>query len=258
MTGERGPANGISRRSRRSVRRLGAFAVITLALLGTGCSSAPISMAPLSAPVRQVISEPRLHEIVQRSVGESIHSIRNFEKKTLPRLTESVTIDVVLGDAFLPAGTVLAAGTEHGASVYCTAERLGRFGNLSSRICLRDTASRGAFDEWRAPEGPPARVVWVKLAKPAAYGLIETTEDIGGFQYELLYQGVAENVVRILYREFIDDRVRPAFQQDLSYTLAPEGPTEVSFRSTRLRIHSADNNSIRYEILSGMTAPPSP
>ena len=56
----------------------------------------------------------------------------------------------------------------------------------------------------------------------------------------------------LLYREYIDDLARPAFQQDLSYTLAAEGPTEVSFRGTRFRILSADNNKIRYELLSGL------
>lgn len=75
---------------------------------------------------------------------------------------------------------------------------------------------------------------------------------MGGFRYELLYQGISGNVVSLLYREYIDDLARPAFQQNLTYTLTPEGPTEVSFRETRIRILSADNNRIRYEVLSGL------
>jgi hypothetical protein len=73
----------------------------------------------------------------------------------------------------------------------------------------------------------------------------------GGFRYELIYQGFDRGVVRVTYREFVDSMARPAFQQDLSYTLEPGGrPTTVSFRSVRLEILSADNNSIRYRVLS--------
>ena len=49
-----------------------------------------------------------------------------------------------------------------------------------------------------------------------------------------------------------NDLARPAFQQDLHYTLEPSGPTEVSFRGARIRILSADNNTIHYELLSGL------
>jgi len=44
------------------------------------------------------------------------------------------------------------------------------------------------------------------------------------------------------------------FQQDLKYTLADTGPTEIRFRVARLRIASADNNGIKYELLSGLRA----
>ena len=73
-----------------------------------------------------------------------------------------------------------------------------------------------------------------------------------GFKYELLYQGLSSGVVSILYREYVDNLARPAFQQDLLYTLQPGAPTEVSFRTVRMTIHSADNNGIGYTITRGL------
>lgn len=72
-----------------------------------------------------------------------------------------------------------------------------------------------------------------------------------GFRYDLLYQGFDRGVVRVTYREFNDSLARPAFQQDLSYTLnASNRPTQVSFRNVRLEITGADNNAIRYRVLT--------
>jgi hypothetical protein len=46
-------------------------------------------------------------------------------------------------------------------------------------------------------------------------------EAIGsGFKYELLYQGFDRGVARVTYREYLADLARPAFQQDLTYTLS--------------------------------------
>jgi hypothetical protein len=78
-----------------------------------------------------------------------------------------------------------------------------------------------------------------------------------GFRYELLYQGLSAGVVKILYREYFDSLVRPAFQQELSYTLEEPGPTEISFRSIRMTIHSADNNRLEYTINDGLRQPSS-
>ena len=52
-----------------------------------------------------------------------------------------------------------------------------------------------------------------------------------GFRYELLYQGVANGVVRLLYREFVDDMARPSFSQELTFeaNTRPGESTKVAF-----------------------------
>lgn len=73
-----------------------------------------------------------------------------------------------------------------------------------------------------------------------------------GFKMELLYQGVADDVLRLSYREFNESLARPAFQQELTYTLSEEGSTEVSFRSLRIEVVSGDNSELRYRVLQGL------
>ena len=77
----------------------------------------------------------------------------------------------------------------------------------------------------------------------------QTIED--GFKYELIYQGRDGNVARIAYREYTDNLARPAFSQELTYTLEAGAGTPVRFREVSLTIHQADNNQIVYTVQSG-------
>lgn len=77
----------------------------------------------------------------------------------------------------------------------------------------------------------------------------QTIQD--GFKYELLYQGRSGDVVRIAYREYTDNLARPAFSQEITYTLDPGQPTLVQFRNVSLTIEEADNSKIVYTVHSG-------
>jgi hypothetical protein len=220
-------------------------------LLLSSCAST----APLVPNVSTKVGEsPRLNEVVERSVGEVIYETYNYQEFEGAKLSELATVDVLAATWSLPAGEPLQAYVDGSTKIYCTREPALRvMGKITSRVCLADLDNNQRFDSWKAPQGPPARQKWNKLKNELGFssgGAMTST--MGGFRYELLYQGISGNIVSLLYREYIDDLVRPAFQQDLSYTLAAEGATEVSFRGTRLRLLSADNNRIRYELLSGL------
>lgn len=221
-------------------------------LVVAGCAT---TMAPVSTAERRVGEEPALLSQVERSVGDVIYATFNYEKVLAARLTEPVMIDVMAARAAIPAGSTLDAFSDGGVSAYCTKD-LALNVTLSgpySRVCLADSDRNGRFDSWKAPEGPPARMMWAKLKSEAAFSTEDSASAVTeGFRHELLYQGLSGNVIKLLYREFVNDLVRPAFQQELSYTLETSGPTEVSFRGTRLRIYSATNNAIRYEVLAGL------
>lgn len=226
--------------------------VPVLLLVLSGCASAPLS-APLIH--RKVGESPALRAASEREVGEVIYETFDYEEWQGAQLAEPLRISVLAAQATINPGDALIAVEEKGATVYCTAKPTLQVVNQapSSRVCLADRNQDQRFEEWRAPEGPPARINWAPLKVAVSFSTGSKMAPTGnGYRYELLYQGLSGNVVRLLYREYVDDLIRPAFQQDLSYTLASSGPTEISFRGTKIVIESADNNRIRYEVLSSL------
>lgn len=83
---------------------------------------------------------------------------------------------------------------------------------------------------------------------------IETAEEIqpdeNSVSKELLYQGFSRGTLRLTYREFLRDMARPSFYQETTYEIT-SFPAEVRFQEVAIRILSADNNRIRYQITSG-------
>ena len=62
-----------------------------------------------------------------------------------------------------------------------------------------------------------------------------------------IYNGRVGNVVKFTYREFVDDRARPSFTQDVQYDLS--NSDIVGFKGLRIQILNADNSTIEYKVL---------
>ena len=72
--------------------------------------------------------------------------------------------------------------------------------------------------------------------------------DLGSFHAELIYSGLAGNVVRIVYREYVDNLARPAFQQELQYDL--DDSKTIRFRSVIIEVLAATNQTIQYKVVA--------
>ena len=77
------------------------------------------------------------------------------------------------------------------------------------------------------------------------------------YRWDLVYTGRSGTTVTFLYREFnIDEdelktevsRIRPSFQQNLTYDLSEE--SEIGYQGLRIEIREATNSSISYRIVS--------
>ena len=66
---------------------------------------------------------------------------------------------------------------------------------------------------------------------------------------ELIYSGIAGDIIKILYREGIDRErsTRPSFFQELSYDL--KSSSIIVFKNFRIEVLSANNEGIRFVIL---------
>ena len=74
-----------------------------------------------------------------------------------------------------------------------------------------------------------------------------TTNDMLSFQQTLLYSGKIGNKVNISYREFSNNKARPAFSNDVEYDL--DESNVIGYKGALLEIINATNQSIKYKVL---------
>lgn len=68
----------------------------------------------------------------------------------------------------------------------------------------------------------------------------------GSFEAELVYAGISNETIRLLYREYLDGLARPAFTQELTYDLKES--REIDFKSLRLEVVKAGNSRIEFRV----------
>lgn len=72
----------------------------------------------------------------------------------------------------------------------------------------------------------------------------EIQAESGYKNFEVIYSGISDTAMQFTYREFTPDNMaRPAFFQDLTYSL---GSKSLRFRGFKIQVLSASNESIRF------------
>jgi hypothetical protein len=69
----------------------------------------------------------------------------------------------------------------------------------------------------------------------------------GSFKAEFIYTGIDKGSIHISYREFSNNLIQPALQQELHYDLNKSD--QITFRSLRIKVLEADNRRIKYMVL---------
>jgi hypothetical protein len=227
-------------------------------LMPSGCvgvallfAAACVAMPPPQLPSeRRVGEEPRPGETTRRSVGETLYTTFDYWTGEHPRLVEGYGRQYLLGQILISPGTYLTARPKRdGGFEHCTPEPTYSGPGGPSIVCFFGPPELDYYTHVRVP--PLKYGSWTTMDKQVTYQVEEVM--LGeGRKIELLYQGLANDVIRLLYREYVENLVRPAFQQELTYTLAAEGPTEIQFRTLKIEVITADNNGLTYRILHGL------
>lgn len=68
------------------------------------------------------------------------------------------------------------------------------------------------------------------------------------FKQEFVFNGKVDNNLKFMYREYINDMARPAFNQELQYDLNES--SIIGFKGLRLEVIKATNTKIDYKVLS--------
>lgn len=115
-----------------------------------------------------------------------------------------------------------------------------------NNICLVDTNNTGYFTHSAMKEMsqlfPLDKSIKYFESQDVSYN-----ED--SFKYEVLYQGKIANKIKISFREFNNDMVRPAFTQDIEYELESNKPTIIGFKGLRIEVIKATNQNITYSVI---------
>jgi hypothetical protein len=236
-------------------RALIAGIAIVLALPGCSTYGKPVPIRVTQRKVRGHQPEHRTFAEVQ--VGDVMYTEFDFVE-TQRQGGEAVYLDdgfewsrwngqrVSIEPGYRLSPVLTSDGTE-----YCTRE--GRFRDVlgpARSVCFLDRDSDGYFNRMAVV----APVPYKTRIDPTPYrremvGTQHAKVPITGFKKELIYQGRSGEVLKIQYREFLDDLARPAFYQDINYDFSPGGI--IAFQSARIEVVDANNLWIKYRVLAG-------
>lgn len=204
----------------------------------TGCAS-----IQTASPKRQVGSFPELGKTQTVSTGQVMVTKYDYLSLGMATLLERVDQSRWYGRPAVQAGEKLTPAISGGQQIFC-------FPGFSlGAACFADSKGDGSFD-LAYTVNLYGYLVNKDRIQPAAYRIADQSIK-DGFKYELLYEGVDNDVVRIAYREYTENVARPAFSQDLTYTLASSGTTQIKFREVSINVLHADNTSIEYTVETG-------
>lgn len=203
-------------------------------------------------PVLTTIAKQKHGVVHTARVGEVV--IETARRKTFPVITLNSEVPIEITDkngtkfSFVISGT-LSQKTGNAQGKFYQAEQSisvkGALNYLKGGIFVENaTGKQSAF--WFPPYDLPA--ILVPMQSVEYSNGIYTEEEDGEFKTELLYMGKNKDSIKFAYREFIDDKIRPAFSQEVSYDYT--GPTEVAYKSFELYVIEATGNKIIYKVVS--------
>lgn len=231
---------------------LGLIGALTLA----SCASVPLNYVP----VTEQISRPVLNEDTVVALGESM-----LEQGTAT-LTDGVYLPVEnnVRGVILSPGFYPKTGEEDGRVF--TGYQNQRNGSELGYVTLQG----GIFGQVFLPRG--IRFDREKqetcVIVPNGYGMNQPLCDTekpyqftkrplissNDFQQTLIYSGRVGNRIRVSYREFSGNMARSAFTNEAEYDLSES--TIIAYRGARIEVLEANNEEIRYRVLSNFNTQP--
>lgn len=217
-----------------------------LMLMGiSACASPQYNYRP--EPVD--VSFPPLNQVVSAGVGEEMLRQGKYVEQDSILLHQAVSVG--LGAYSFSPGYYTKVGQDDSSEFY-NPEPGGEGGHVTKGV-LADPyeAMQVMLNE------PMICGVSVLGGKACADGvnfsrIKRPSLQSAGFQQVLLYSGRIGNRVNIGYREFSNNRARPAFNNDVEYDLT-ESKT-IGYKGAEIEIFEATNRYIRYKVLRNFNA----
>ena len=214
--------------------------LLVSSLILTGCMSMSIPQFQNVTTYRRG-KIPEINQESSTDVGSTIYTEFDYQETETIKLTENVNSSL----ADIPANTTFLAMTMDGVLVYSP------YGTVNyPGILLSDQNEDGKLD--RIKDISSMNSSWRNLQPEVAY---EEAESIptqsGGFKLELVYQGLTDNQIKVLYREYNNNIARPAFTQNVEYELDDNGEGLIAFKGARIEVLEASSSEIKYRVIKG-------
>ena len=211
----------------------------------SGCASVQPYQSTESASTEHVVEQtPQIGEVETSTVGSTMVRVKDYYVST----TEMNTLKIVS----LPVGDKFWQGVSVGQEYPITGimKRNGIEYLLAGCSALQGALTCVHVNPVTlVSEGWGNSLFFGGKGAGAKYKreVIEEVSSSSGFtNFELVYSGVSNNVLRLKYREFSpDDLAKPAFFQDLSYSM---DDSSVFFKNIEIDVLEANNRLIKYVV----------
>lgn len=174
-------------------------------------------------------------------VGEEMLSKGSQTTVNAINLKQSVSVGLTSGYTFSP-GIYTQVGHSEGKIFYSPVNY-----GMVQRFFLADPYG-GMYIDHKEKELCGVSVFGGTVCADADYEVTKhTRNDMLSFQQTLLYSGKIGNKINISYREFSNNKARPAFSNDVEYDLSDNNV--IGYKGALLEILNANNLSIKYKVL---------
>lgn len=217
---------------------------IAASILLVGCSSAP----PLELQTSPLIGVafPDVGATATVEIGQTIISKANLQRRPAIKLPFNVSEKISLGTTNVKAGVLPLWAKNQEGSFYR---------DYSSTFTFTDTIPHGQGGIFVPSNNALKPVVYYvphpdKIGKIPVSGIEHTISETwskDSYKRELVYTGISQNTISVLYREFSDDVARPAFSQDLKYDLS-QGKT-IGYKGARFEVVNATNTELTFKVI---------
>ncbi len=187
-------------------------------------------------------------------VGEEIFTAFKHREADQPkriRLDKEVRGRFILSDVIVPRDTVLI---ESHPGTLCSVEKLyiDPIVGPWAPVCFQDKNNDGKPDRFGVKPG----LIW--LWKPLAAldvnyrqdELKRISLDAGGYKRELIFKGVDDTTLRVMYREFNGTLDRPEVVEDLAFPIV-DGMATIEFRTLTISVKVQASETIKFQVISG-------
>ena len=229
------------------------FIIFMSALVSCMSKLATRSYIP-TAPTSYIVNVPSLETETVIDVGQSMCSTaKKLEFHAIELQKEIIHKGINLGYTFtytIPIGTLVQRGSDANGTFFQAEQKLrvqfdSDFGFVTGGVYIPTDDSKPPEIYWiatdiGAPLNDPHPGIQYELTMYDEWGK-------GSFKRELVYTGISQNTISVLYREYMDDMARPAFSQELKYDLS-QGDI-IGFKGSRFQVFKANNTSIKYKVI---------